>query len=198
MSLLVGPDGRKRCPWPGSDPVYVDYHDREWGMPLWDDQALFELLVLEGFQAGLSWLTILKRREGFRQAFEGFDPNVIVAYGPRERERLLADPGIIRNRLKVEAATANAKAFLAVQHQNGSFSDYLWGFVDGKPVINTWERIDQVPASTPLSDTVSRDLKSRGFKFVGTTITYALLQSCGLVNDHLVGCFRRAELVSRA
>jgi DNA-3-methyladenine glycosylase I len=194
----VGPDGRSRCPWPGSDPAYVDYHDREWGTPLRDDRALFELLVLEGFQAGLSWLTILKRREGFRRAFEGFDPNVVVAYGPRERERLLADPGIIRNRLKVEAASANAKAFLAVQHRHGSFSDYLWRFVDGKPQVNSWERIDQVPASTPLSDAVSRDLKSLGFKFVGTTIAYAFLQSCGLVNDHLVGCFRRAELLSRA
>ncbi len=193
-----GPDARVRCPWPGSDPLYVDYHDREWGTPLRDDRALFELLVLEGFQAGLSWYTILKRREGFRRAFGGFIPEVVAAYGPKEHARLLADPGIIRNRLKVEAAPLNARAFLAVQGSFGSFADYLWGFVDGRPVVNAWERVDQVPAVTPLSDTVSRDLKSRGFKFVGSTSVYAYLQSAGIVNDHLASCFRFAELAGAA
>lgn len=186
--------GPVRCPWCGTDPLYVDYHDREWGTPLRDDPALFELLVLEGFQAGLSWLTILKRREGFRQAFGGFDPEAMAAYGPKDFERLLADPRIIRNRLKVEASRANARAFLAVRDKLGSFSAYLWHFVDGRPVVNAFENMGQVPASTPLSDAVSRDLKSRGFKFVGSTIVYAYLQSAGLVNDHLTSCFRRAEL----
>lgn len=188
------PGGRVRCPWPGVDPLYLDYHDREWGTPLHDDRALFELLVLEGFQAGLSWYTILKRREGFRRAFQGFDPQVVAAYGPAEFERLLADTGIIRNRLKVEAAPINARAFLAVRDKYGSFAKYLWGFVDGRPLVNAWERMDQVPAVTPLSDTVSRDLKAKGFKFVGSTSVYAYLQSAGIVNDHFVSCFRYAEL----
>ncbi|MFZ5426557.1 MAG: DNA-3-methyladenine glycosylase I [Thermodesulfobacteriota bacterium] len=186
--------GPVRCPWCGTDPLYIDYHDREWGTPLRDDQALFELLVLEGFQAGLSWLTILKRREGFRQAFGGFDAEAMAAYGPKDFERLMADPRIIRNRLKVEASRTNSRAFLAVRDKLGSFSDYIWGFVDGRPVVNAWEAMGHVPASTPLSGAVSRDLKSRGFKFVGSTIVYAYLQSAGLVNDHLTSCFRRAEL----
>jgi DNA-3-methyladenine glycosylase I len=201
---VSGPDApdppvpKVRCPWPGTDPLYLDYHDREWGTPLRDDRALFELLVLEGFQAGLSWYTILKRREGFRRAFQGFVPETVAAYGAKDFERLLADPGIIRNRLKVEAAPVNARAFLAVREAFGSFADYLWGFVDGHPVVNAWERVEQVPAVTPLSDRVSRDLKSRGFKFVGSTSVYAFLQSTGVVNDHLASCFRFAELAGGA
>jgi len=190
----MGQDGLTRCPWPGDDPLYRDYHDREWGTPLRDDRALFELLVLEGFQAGLSWLTILRRRENFRRAFQGFDPHAVAAYGPDDFARLLADPGIIRNRLKVEASAQNARAFLAAQERHGGFARFLWGFVDNAPVQNAWERMDQVPATTPLSDAVSRALKAQGFKFVGSTIVYALLQSIGMVNDHLTGCFRHAQL----
>ena len=197
MTLPSDSDGRPRCPWVGTDPLNLDYHDREWGVPLRDDLALFELLVLEGFQAGLSWLTILKRREGFRKAFDGFIPEVVVRYGPKDINRLMADPGIIRNRLKIEAAPANALAFLKVREKFGNFSDYLWKFVDHRPVVNSWERIDQIPASTPLSDTISRDLKSKGFRFVGPTSVYAFLQSAGLVNDHLVDCFRYAELAKK-
>jgi len=194
MTQPIGADAA-RCPWPGGDPLYVDYHDREWGTPLRDDHALFELLVLEGFQAGLSWLTILRRREGFREAFGGFDPEAMAAYGTKDFERLLADPRIIRNRLKVEASRANARAFLAVRDMRGSFSEYLWDFVDHRPVVNSRESMSQVPATTPLSDAISRDLKSKGFKFVGSTIVYAYMQSAGLVNDHLTSCFRYAELM---
>jgi DNA-3-methyladenine glycosylase I len=195
--LPPGLDDRPRCPWPGGDPAYLDYHDREWGLPLRDDRALFELLILEGFQAGLSWLTILKRRESFRKAFQDFDPGAVAGYGAEDLARLMADPGIIRNRLKVAAAPANARAFLAVQERQGSFADYLWSFVDHRPLVNAWENAAQVPASTPLSDEVSRDLKAKGFRFVGSLTVYAYLQSAGLVNDHLIGCFRRAELIAR-
>ncbi|GFK93719.1 DNA-3-methyladenine glycosylase 1 [Fundidesulfovibrio magnetotacticus] len=187
-------DGLTRCPWPGADPLYTDYHDREWGTPLRDERALFELLILEGFQAGLSWLTILRRRENFRRAFQGFDPETMAAYGPTDFARLLADPGIIRNRLKVEASARNARAFLATQERHGGFAAFLWAFVDNTPVQNAWERMDQTPATTPLSDAVSRALKAQGFTFVGSTIVYALLQSAGLVNDHLTCCFRHAQL----
>jgi DNA-3-methyladenine glycosylase I len=196
VSLLTGSDGRPRCPWPGSDPAYLDYHDREWGVPLHDDRSLFELLILEGFQAGLSWLTILKRRENFRKAFQGFDPETLAGYGPGDVARLLADPGIIRNRLKIEAVPANARAFLAVQERQGSFARRLWSFVDHKPQVNAWENARQVPATSPLSDAVSRELKAEGFRFVGSITVYAYLQSAGLVNDHLLHCFRHAELAA--
>ena len=196
MSAVPGPDGKPRCPWAISHPLHMAYHDAEWGAPQREDRALFELLILEGFQAGLSWLTILKRREGFRRAFQGFDPQAVAGYGKADLERLLADPGIIRNRLKVEAAPANAKAFLKVQGSHGSFAEYFWGFVDGRPVVNAWKEMSQVPAVTPLAEKVSKDLKARGFKFVGPVSVYAYLQSAGLVNDHLEGCFRFAETAS--
>lgn len=183
-----------RCPWPGSDPLYVDYHDREWGVPLRDDRALFELLVLETAQAGLSWITILRRREGYRRAFEGFDPENVARYGEAKIASLLEDTGIIRNRKKVESAVSNAGAILRVQEAFGSFSGYLWGFVEGKPVVNHWTELPEVPAKTVLSETVSRDMKSRGFSFFGPVACYALLQSAGLVNDHLVSCFRHREV----
>lgn len=198
MSLVTGADGLARCPWPGTDPLYLEYHDREWGAPLRDDRALFELLLLEGFQAGLSWLTILRRRESMRRAFQGFDPVTLAAYGDADFQRLLADPGIIRNRLKVHGATKNARAYLAILEKHGSFSDYLWGFVNHRPVANAWERMQDVPAKTPLSDEMSRALKAAGFTFVGSTIIYAFMQASGLVNDHLTGCFRHAQLTAPA
>ena len=179
-----------RCPWATSDPVYVAYHDEEWGVPLHDDRRLFEMLVLEGAQAGLSWLTILKRRDGYRRAFDGFDPRVVARYGKGEIARLLADSGIIRNRLKVRAAVTNARAFLDVQAEFGSFDRYIWNFVDGRPLQNAWQQLTDIPARTALSDTLSKDLKRRGFSFVGSTICYAHMQATGMVNDHLVDCFR--------
>lgn len=191
-------DVRVRCPWSlGVSPDYQRYHDEEWGVPVRDDRRQFEFLVLEGAQAGLSWRTVLARREGYRRAFAGFDPARVARFTPARIERLLEDPGIIRNRLKVQSAVSNAQAFLAVQAEFGSFCDYLWGFVDGRPVQNRWRRQSQVPATSALSDALSRDLKRRGFRFVGSTIIYAHLQATGLVNDHLVGCYRHAE-VARA
>lgn len=178
---------QKICPWAQGD-LYVAYHDREWGKPLRDDQKLFELLILEGMQAGLSWITILKKREAFREAFDGFDPVLVAAYGEEKKRALLENPGIIRNRLKISAAVANAKAFLEVQREWGSFSRYLWSFVENKPVVNAWDDISQIPATSEASDRMSRDLKKRGFKFVGSTICYAFMQSAGLVNDHLTCC----------
>ena len=183
-----------RCPWCGTDPVYVKYHDEEWGVPLRDDLALFEFLVLEGAQAGLSWSTILNRREGYRRAFEGFDPGRIARYGDEDVRRLLADEGIIRNRLKVHSAIRNARAFLDLQQQEGSFSGWIWSFVDNEPIQNEWRTLDEVPASTPLSEQISRELKRRGFNFVGPTIVYAHMQATGMVNDHLVDCFRWSEV----
>jgi DNA-3-methyladenine glycosylase I len=183
-----------RCAWAGSDPAYVAYHDCEWGVPLHDDRLLFEFLILEGAQAGLSWLTILKRREGYRRAFAGFDPAVVAGFDQRKQAELLSDSGIIRNRLKIAAAIGNARAFLRVQEEFGSFDAYLWRFVDGRPLQNAWSDLRQVPAATPLSDAISRDLKRRGFGFVGTTICYALMQAIGMVNDHTTGCFRWREL----
>ncbi len=183
-----------RCPWPGLDPLYVSYHDREWGVPLRDDRKLFELLVLETAQAGLSWITILRRREGYRRAFEGFEPERVASYGPEKIAALLCDPGIIRNRKKIESAVSNARAFLGIQSKFGSFSDYLWGFVDGKPIVNHWQDISELPAKTDLSETISQDMKTRGFSFFGPVACYAFLQSAGLVNDHLVGCFRHREV----
>ncbi|WP_029458357.1 DNA-3-methyladenine glycosylase I [Solidesulfovibrio alcoholivorans] len=183
-----------RCPWCGSDPLYVHYHDAEWGVPLHDDRALFELLLLEGAQAGLSWYTILKRREGYRAAYDGFVPEVVAGYGPDKLAALAADARIVRNRAKIAASVANAKAFLAVREAFGSFDAYLWRFVDGTPIVGNFAALGEVPPTTPLAETLSRDLKSRGFGFVGPTIAYAFMQAAGLVNDHLQGCFRFREL----
>lgn len=185
---------RPRCPWCGTDPLYVAYHDEEWGVPVHEDRRLFEFLVLEGAQAGLSWLTILRKRPAYRHAFAGFDPERVARFGPRQVARLLADPGLVRNRAKIEAAIGNARRFLAVQEAFGSFEAYLWRFVDGRPIVNRWQRPAQVPARTRRSELLSRDLKARGFVFVGPTLCYALMQATGLVNDHLVGCFRHGEL----
>jgi DNA-3-methyladenine glycosylase I len=182
-----------RCPWP-TDDLYIAYHDTEWGVPLHDDQMLFEFLVLEGAQAGLSWHTILKKRENYRKAFDGFDPQKVARYNDAKIARLLADPGIVRNRLKVASAVKNAKAFLKVQEEFGSFDAYIWRFVDGRPIINARRGMKDVPARTPESDAMSKDLKQRGFTFVGSTICYAHMQATGMVNDHLLSCFRHRQL----
>lgn len=183
----------KRCDWCSDDPLYQHYHDTEWGVPSYDDATLFEYLILEGAQAGLSWLTILRRREGYRRAFDGFDPARIARYGEADVARLLADSGIVRNRKKIESAINNARCFLAVQAEFGSFSHYLWGFVDGQPQLNQYARHAEIPATTELSDTISKAMKKRGFNFFGSTICYAYLQSMGVVNDHLVSCHRHPE-----
>lgn len=185
----------KRCTWcEGLYDDYVRYHDEEWGVPVHDDRKHFEFLILEGAQAGLSWSTILKRREGYRKAFADFDPEIVAEYDDAKYESLLQDPSIIRNRLKIKSAINNAKRFLEVQKEFGSFDIYIWRFTDGKPLINTWEKIGDIPAQTELSDKVSKDLKKRGFNFVGSTIIYAHLQATGIVNDHEVSCFRYKEL----
>ena len=181
---------RNRCPWCLGSEAYREYHDREWGVPVRDDRLLFEFLILEGAQAGLSWSTILQRRESYRAAFDNFDAAKIARYSARQKERLLANPGIIRNRLKVEATVANAQAFLAVQSQFSSFSAYLWQFVNNQPLVNHWKNLKDVPALTAESKAMSHDLKKRGFRFVGPTICYAFMQAVGMVNDHLVDCFR--------
>ena len=181
----------ERCPWAGSDPLYVAYHDGEWGVPSRDDRHLFEMLILEGAQAGLSWITVLRKRESYRRAFAGFDPEKVSRFSARDAERLLADPGIVRNRLKVASAVGNAKAFLALQREAGSFAEWLWGFVDGRPVQNAFREMREVPAKTALAERISKELLRRGFRFVGPTIVYAYMQAVGLVNDHLVGCPRR-------
>lgn len=186
-----------RCAWCGTDPIYRAYHDTEWGVPLHDERALFEFLILEGAQAGLSWLTILKKRDGYRRAFTGFDVERVARFDAADVARLLGDPGIVRNRLKVAAAIANAQATLALRDAFGGLDAYFWRFVDGRPVQNAWRSLAEVPARTPLSDTISKDLKQRGFKFVGSTIIYAHMQATGLVNDHTVDCFRHAELAGR-
>ena len=183
----------ERCTWCGDDDLYVRYHDEEWGVPLRDDRALFEFLVLEGAQAGLAWITVLRKREGYRAAFDSFDPAKVARYSDRKLQRLLDNPRIVRNRLKVFSARQNARAFLAVQEEWGSFSNYIWHFLDGKPMQNRWRSMADVPATSPLSDRISKDLKRRGFSFVGTTIVYAHMQATGMVNDHLVDCFRYAE-----
>ena len=183
-----------RCPWATSDPAYLAYHDEEWGVPLHDDRRIFEMLVLEGAQAGLSWLTILKRRDAYRRAFDRFDPQRVAGYDAVRIARLLADDGIVRNRLKIKAAVTNARAFLNVQEEFGSFDRYVWGFVNGRPVQNAWATLDEVPARTAASDALSRDLKARGFSFVGSTICYAHMQATGMVNDHVVGCFRHGAV----
>ncbi len=183
----------QRCPWARGE-QYFAYHDDEWGVPVHDDCRLFEFLILEGAQAGLSWQTILKKRENYRQAFSQFDPQRVARYGDRERAKLLENAGIVRNRLKIASAIGNAQAFLAVQEEYGTFDRYLWRFVDGKPKQNAWKSLDQVPARTPESDTLSKELKRRGFRFVGTTICYAYMQAVGMVNDHLVSCYRHSQL----
>jgi DNA-3-methyladenine glycosylase I len=182
-----------RCPWPSTD-LYVRYHDQEWGVPVHDDRLLFEYLILEGAQAGLSWRTVLNKRENYRAAFDNFDAEKIARYGARKIAQLLANEGIIRNRLKIHATIQNAKSFLQVQEEFGSFDKYLWGFVDGRPVINRRRSMSEVPARTEISDAMSKDLQKRGFKFVGSTICYANMQAVGMVNDHLVTCFRHREL----
>lgn len=185
---------KQRCSWGNSHPLYVDYHDNEWGVPLHDDRRLFEFLILEGAQAGLSWLTILKKRENYRNAFENFDPGKIASYGEDKVQELLKDEGIIRNRLKVNSTIKNAKGFLAVQKEFGSFSSYIWRFVNGETIQNNWTDLDQMPAGTEESKAMSKDLKKRGFNFVGPTICYAFMQATGMVNDHLISCFRHQEL----
>ena len=188
----------RRCAWAGDDPLYVRYHDREWGVPVHNDKLLFEFLTLEGAQAGLSWITILRKREKYRRAVAGFDPERVARFDARRIERLLNDPGIVRNRLKIEATVTNARAFLAVQKAFGSFDLYLWTFVDGEPIQNRRRSMRQVPARSPVSDRLSRDLQRRGFRFVGSTICYAFMQAVGMVNDHTVGCFRHSQLAKPA
>lgn len=183
-----------RCPWALSDPIHLEYHDREWGVPSHDDAHLFEMLVLEGVQAGLSWATVLRKRAGYRAAYDGFDPLKIAAWGPEKLAALAQDSRIIKNRLKIAAAPKNARAFLETQERFAGFDAYLWRFVDGRPIVNRWQNQSDVPASTPESDALSKDLKKRGFAFVGTTSTYAFMQSVGMVNDHLASCFRWGEL----
>lgn len=180
---------RKRCDWVGSDELYEKYHDEEWGKLVHDDETMFEFLLLEGFQAGLSWITILRKRENFRKAFDQFDYKKIANYSQKKLDGLMLDEGIIRNKLKIQSSVINAQKFMEVQKEFGSFCNYIWSFVDGKPIINKWKSIKEVPASTPLSDKISKDLKKRGFKFVGTTIIYAHLQAVGIVNDHTTDCF---------
>lgn len=189
-------DHRARCPWCGIDPLYLAYHDSEWGVPQHFDPTLFEFLLLEGAQAGLSWITILRKRENYRRAFEGFDAERIARYGDADVARLLGDAGIVRNRLKIAAAINNARRFLDVQNERGSFDAYLWDFVDGVPHRNTWRSMAEVPATSPVSDTLSKDMSRRGFKFVGPTICYALMQAIGMVNDHLVDCFRHSQITA--
>jgi len=185
---------KQRCAWVSEDPLYLHYHDAEWGVPVYDDRLLFEFLILEGAQAGLSWLTILKKRENYRKCFDHFDAKKIVRYDAEDYEQLLENPGIIRNRLKIQSVMTNARLFLDVKKECSSFSDYIWQFVDGKPMVNHWDKHAQIPVNTVQSDAMSKDLKKRGFKFVGTTICYAFMQAVGMVNDHLMCCFRHGEV----
>ena len=186
------------CKWSGSDPLYIAYHDREWGVPLRDSRALFEMLQLEGAQAGLSWITILRKRENYRRAFDGFDPTKIARYTPAKIEKLMGDEGIVRNRLKIEGVVASAKAYLALEEEGLSFSDFVWDFVIGKPIVNHLKAGGPIPAETDVSRRLSWALKKRGFKFVGPTIVYAFMQAVGMVNDHLVTCYRHPEFKKRA
>ena len=181
---------KQRCPWASSDPLYILYHDVEWGVPVHDDRKLFEMLILEGAQAGLSWITILKKRENYRKAFDNFDARKIARYRSKKIKELLNNEGIVRNRLKIAAAIRNAEVFIAVQKEFGSFDTYIWQFVGGKPKLNRWKSLRQIPPKTPESDAMSKDLKQRGFTFVGSTICYAFMQATGMVNDHVQGCFR--------
>jgi len=185
---------KNRCSWCGETPLYVNYHDTEWGVPVYDDDKLFEFLILETFQAGLSWITVLRKRENFRKAFDNFDYKKIAKYDDNKFEELIQDAGIIRNKLKVKATITNALAFMEIQKEFGSFSKYIWAFVDYKPINNNWKKLDEVPAMTEVSDKLSKDLKKRGFKFVGSTVIYAHMQATGMVNDHIVDCFRYKEV----
>ena len=184
---------KTRCNWCGDDPLYVAYHDEEWGVPVRDDQTLFEFLILEGAQAGLAWITVLRKREGYRALFDDFDAKKIAQYSDRKLDKLLLDPRIIRNRLKVYGARKNALAFLKIQEEYGSFSNYIWDFVDGKPIQNNWKSMAELPATSPISDALSKDMKKRGFTFVGSTIMYAHMQATGMINDHTANCFRHKE-----
>ena len=195
---LLHPDGLPRCPWPKQDPLYVAYHDQEWGVPEYDDRALYEKLVLDGFQAGLSWITILRKRENFRRAFDGFQPEKIARYTPKKVERLMQDAGIVRNRAKIEGAVLSARGWLEIMEKGPGFSMLLWDFLDGKPKVNRFRSIKQVPAETDMSRKMSKELIGRGFKFVGPTIVYAFMQAVGMVNDHLVTCHRHAAVAKLA
>ncbi len=194
---IVHEDGHARCPWPGQDPLYVAYHDEEWGVPEWDDRALFEKLILDGFQAGLSWITILKKRDAFRAAFDGFEPEIIARYTRQKVEALMQDSGIVRNRGKIESTITSAQAWLKIQEKQG-FATYLWDFFDGRPLQNAFRTTLEVPAQTPLSATISKDLKARGFNYCGPTIVYAFCEAVGMVNDHLVDCHCHATCASHA
>lgn len=185
---------KKRCSWCGNDPLYVAYHDKEWGVPIYDDAKLFEFLILETFQAGLSWITVLRKRKNFRKAFDNFNYKIISNYKEAKFEELLKDAGIIRNKLKIKATISNAIAFMEVQQEFGSFSSYIWKFTEGKPIKNKWKNLSEVPAKTELSDELSKDLKKRGFKFVGSTVIYAHMQATGMINDHVEDCFRYNEI----
>ena len=195
---VLHPDGLARCPWPKQDALYVAYHDDEWGVPEYDDRALFEKLILDGFQAGLSWITILRKRDNFRRAFDGFAPEKIARYPRRKIESLMKDAGIVRNRLKIEGAVLSARAWLAIMESGPGFSDFLWDHLDGKPKLNSFRTTKQVPAETELSRKISKELAARGFKFVGPTIVYAFMQAVGMVNDHLVTCHRHAAVAKLA
>ena len=184
----------KRCTWCGDDPLYIKYHDTEWGVPVYNDRKLFEKIILEGAQAGLSWITVLKKRAHYRKVFDKFNPEIIARYNKRKIESLLKDPGIIRNRLKVEGTVKNARAFLELREKEGKFKDFIWNFVDGEPIINKWKTLKQLPATTEISQTMSKELKKRGFTFVGPTICYSFMQSMGLINDHTTDCFRHKEI----
>lgn len=186
-----------RCSWCEKEDIYIEYHDKEWGVPIYDDRKHFEFIVLESAQAGLSWLTILKRRENYRMAYDDFDPEKVARYDEKKLDELVKNAGIIRNRMKIAASINNAQRFLEIQQEFGSFSNYIWGFVNNKPVINKFVSISEVPATTELSDTISKDLKKRGFKFMGSTIVYAHLQAVGIINDHITSCFRYEEVNSR-
>jgi DNA-3-methyladenine glycosylase I len=191
------PDNRPRCTWPGADPLYIAYHDEEWGAPLRDDRALFEMLVLEGAQAGLSWITILRKRDNYRRAFDGFEPAKIARYTPKKIERLMQDEGVIRNRLKIEGTVLSARAWLKLMEEGPGFSAFLWDFVGGEPIVNHFRKGDRLPAETDISRRLSKELKRRGFKFVGPTIVYAFMQAVGMVNDHLVTCYRHPDFSAK-
>jgi DNA-3-methyladenine glycosylase I len=197
-SAILHDDGKHRCPWPGHDPIYLAYHDEEWGVPEYDDRALFEKLILDGFQAGLSWITILRKRDNFRTAFSDFDPEKIARYSPKKIERLMQDAGIVRNRAKIEGAVLSAKAYLKIMDGGHGFSRLLWDRLDGRPLQNKFKSTKEVPASTDLSVAISKELMARGFKFVGPTIVYAFMQAVGMVNDHLVTCHRHAACAKLA
>jgi DNA-3-methyladenine glycosylase I len=185
---------KTRCLWVTDDPLYINYHDTEWGVPIFDDKKLFEFLILEGAQAGLSWITILKKRDNYRKAFNDFEPEIIARYTNKKLQQLIQDPGIIRNRLKILATVENAKSYLKIKEEYTSFADFIWSFVDGKPIVNQWTSNKQAPNKTLISDEMSKELKKRGFKFIGSTICYAFMQAVGLVNDHVIDCFRHKEI----